>query len=69
MQEEWLKAISGDRLVKFAYSELADGTAFLTAQIAGHDVVYSVILSEAKHPFSRQDVERHFEYELRPISH
>ena len=68
MQEEWLKVISGDRLVKFAYLELPDGTAFLTAQIAGHEVVYSVILSEAEHPFTRRGVERRFEYELRPIS-
>lgn len=69
MHEEWLKAISGDRLVKFTYLELPDGDAFLTAQIAGHEVVYSVILIQTEQPFSRQGVERHFEYELRPISH
>jgi hypothetical protein len=68
MQDEWLKVISGDRLVKFTYLEFPDGAAFLTAQIAGHEVVYSIILIQTEHPFSRQDVERHFEYELRPIS-
>lgn len=67
MQEEWLKVIGG-RLVKFTYWELPDGAVFLTAQIAGHEVVYSVILSEAEHPFSRQGVERHFEDELGPTS-
>jgi hypothetical protein len=68
MHEEWLKVISGDRLVKFTYLELPGGSAFLTAQIAGHEVVYSVILSEAEHPFSRQGVERHFDYELQQNS-
>ena len=68
MQEEWLKVISGDRLVKFTYLELPDGEAFLTAQIAGHEVVYSVILTQIEHPFRREGVECHFEYELRPIS-
>ena len=70
MQDQWTKAISGDRLVKFTYVELElpEGKAFLTAQIAGHEVVYSVILRQAEHPFSREGVERRFEYELRPIS-
>lgn len=68
MQEEWLKVISGDRLVKFTCSELPEGGAFLTAQIAGHEVVYSIVLIQTEHPFRRQDVERHFEYELRPSS-
>jgi hypothetical protein len=68
MQDEWTKVISGDRLVKFTYLELAEGEAFLTAQIAGHEVVYSVILRQAEYPFKREGVERHFEYELRPIS-
>jgi hypothetical protein len=68
MRDEWTKVISGDRLVKFTYVDLLEGAAFLTAQIAGHEVVYSVILIQTEHPFSRQAVERHFEYELRPIS-
>ena len=30
--------------MEFTYLELSDGGAFLTAQIGGHEVVYSVIL-------------------------
>jgi hypothetical protein len=60
MQDEWTKVISGDRLVKFTYLDLPEGESFLTAQIAGHDVVYSVILRQAEHPFNREGVERHF---------
>jgi hypothetical protein len=52
--------------VHFVYSIFA--RAFLTAQIAGHDVVYSVILRHAEHPFNREGVERHFAYECPPIS-
>jgi hypothetical protein len=44
MEDEWTKVISGDRVVKFTYRDLLEGQAFLTAQIAGHNVVYSVIL-------------------------
>ena len=69
MEDEWIKGISGDRLVKFTYLSLPQGEALLTAQIAGHDVVYSVILRQEEHPFSRTDVERHFDYECPPISH
>ena len=65
MRDEWLTVISGDRLVKFTYADLSAGIAFLTAQIAGHEVVYSIILEPAEQPFSRAAVERHFEYELR----
>jgi len=68
MEDEWTRMMSGDRLVKFTYVDLPEGPSFLTAQIAGHDVVYSVILRQAEHPFSREGVERRFEYELRPIS-
>ena len=67
MEDEWTSVISGDRLVKFTYLDLKGGGAFLTAQIAGHAVVYSVILRQAEHPFNRQGVERRFNYELRPI--
>jgi len=69
MRDEWTKGISGDRLVKFTYDDLPDGAAFLTAQIANHEVVYSIIVEETEQPFSRHGVERHFEYEFRSISH
>jgi hypothetical protein len=67
MEDEWTKVISGDRLVKFTYADLLEGV-FLTAQIAGHDVVYSKILRQAIDPFSREGVERHFNYEFPSIS-
>jgi hypothetical protein len=66
MEDEWITPISGDRLVKFTYLDLPDGDAFLTAQIAGHHVVYSVLLPHAEHPFSREGVERHFDHECPP---
>jgi len=47
MEDEWTSVISGDRLVKFTYEDLPGGGAFLTAQIAGHAVVYSVVLRQA----------------------
>jgi hypothetical protein len=39
-------------------------SAFITAQIAGNEVVYSVVLSNAGNPLSREDVESHFKREL-----
>ena len=68
MEDEWTKVIWADRLVKFTYSDLPPGAAFMTAQIAGHEVVYSIILEQTERPLSRVDVERRFDYELRPIS-
>jgi hypothetical protein len=68
MQDEWTKVISGDRLVKFTYFDLPTGAAFMTAQIARHEVVYSIISQERERPFSRVGVEGRFVYELRPIS-
>ena len=68
MEDQWTKVISGDRLVKFTSVDLPEGEAFLTAQIAGHDVVYSVMLRRAEHPFNREGVERHFDYECPPLS-
>lgn len=62
MQDEWTKVSLGDQIVKFTYSELPSGEAFLTAQIAGHEVVCSVILPKPEHPFSREGVESHFEH-------
>jgi len=62
--EEWIKTLPDGRKVKFIYQELAEDGAFITAQIAGHEVVYSVVLSRAKNPLSREDVESHFEAEL-----
>jgi hypothetical protein len=48
--------------VKFTTQELEK--AFLTAQVEGSRVVYSIILTNAKNPLSREEVETHFEGEL-----
>jgi hypothetical protein len=62
--EEWIKTLEDGRRVKFICQELPDDGAFLTAQIAGHEVVYSVLLAKAGNPLTREDVESHFQGEL-----
>ena len=68
MDDEWTKVIGTDRIVKFTYSDLPRGAAFMTAQIAGHEVVYSIISEQTEYPFSRVGVERRFDNELQPLS-
>jgi hypothetical protein len=62
--EEWIKTFEDGRQVKFIYQELPEDGAFITAQIAGNEVVYSVVLAKARNPLSREDVESHFKSEL-----
>ena len=62
--EEWVKTLADNRKVKFIYQELPEDGAFITAQIAGNEVVYSVVLTKAGNPLSREDVESHFKSEL-----
>jgi hypothetical protein len=62
--EEWVKTLEDGRRVKFIYQELPKDGAFITAQIAGNEVVYSVILTKAGNPLAREDVESHFKGEL-----
>jgi hypothetical protein len=62
--EEWIKILEDRRKVKFIYQELAEDAAFLTAQTEGNEVVYSVLLTKAGNPLSREDVESHFKAEL-----
>jgi hypothetical protein len=50
--------------VKFNYQELPEDGAFINAQVAGNEVVYSVVLNKARNPFSRDDVESRFKGEL-----
>jgi hypothetical protein len=64
LDEEWIKTLEDGRKVKFIYQELLEDGAFLTAQLAGNEVVYSVVLAKAKNPLSREDVESHFKGEL-----
>jgi hypothetical protein len=58
---------SGDRLVKFTYCDLPAGAVFMTAQIASHEVVYSIVSEQTEYSLSRVGVEGRFGYELRPI--
>ena len=37
---------------------------FITAQLAGNEVVYSVVLTKTRKPLNREDVESHFHVEL-----
>jgi hypothetical protein len=62
--EEWIKKLEDGRTVKFTYQELPVDGAFITAQIEGNAVVYSVVLTNARNPLSCQDVESHFKGEL-----
>jgi hypothetical protein len=62
--DEWIKTLEDSRRVKFIYQELPVDGAFITAQLEGNEVVYSVILTKAGNPLSREDVESHFRGEL-----
>ena len=62
--EEWIKTLEDSRKVKFIYQELLEDGAFISAQIAGQEVVYSVLLTNAGNPLSREEVESHFRGEL-----
>ncbi len=62
--EEWIKTLADGRQVKFIYQELPADGAFITALIAGNEVVYSVVLAKAGNPLSREKVESHFAAEL-----
>jgi hypothetical protein len=63
-EQEWIKRLEDGRRVKFIYQELPEDGAFITAQLEGNEVVYSVVLSRARNPLSREDVESHFKGEL-----
>jgi hypothetical protein len=63
-EETWIKTLSDGRKVKFVYQELPEDSAFITAQREGNEVVLSVVLTDAKNPLSRKDVESHFNEEL-----
>jgi hypothetical protein len=62
--QEWIKTLEDGRKVKFIYQQLPGDGAFMTAQLAGNEVVYSVVLTEARNPLSREDVENRFKGEL-----
>jgi hypothetical protein len=62
--QDWIKTLEDGRKVKFIYQELPDDGAFITAQIAGSEVVYSIVLAKARNPLGREDVESRFQGEL-----
>jgi hypothetical protein len=62
--EDWIKPLEDGRKVKFTYQELPEDGAFITAQVEGNKVVYSIVLTKARNPLSREHVERHFKDEL-----
>ena len=62
--DEWIKKLEDGRNVKFIYQQLPKDGAFITAQIERNEVVYSVVLANARNPLSHADVERHFMSEL-----
>ena len=64
MPDEWIKTLVDGRRVKFTIQEMPGDRVFMTAQIEGNKVVYSIILTTVKDPLSRGDVERHFEGEV-----
>jgi hypothetical protein len=62
--DEWIKTRKDGRKVKFIYQELPEDGAFLSAQIAGNEIVYSIVMTKAGNPLTRDDVESRFEGEL-----
>jgi hypothetical protein len=64
INDEWIKTREDGRKVKFTYQELPENGAFISAQIAGNEVVYSIVLSKARNPLSCEDVEGRFEGKL-----
>jgi hypothetical protein len=62
--DEWIKTLEDGRKVKFTCQEVPEDAAFITAQIAGNKVVYSIVLTKTTNPLSRKDVESHFRAEL-----
>lgn len=61
--DAWIKAFADGRKVKFSRDELM-GATFITAQIEGNEVVYSILLNKAEAKLSREAVEGRFEREL-----
>src|ERR1700693_5455144 len=62
--QQWVKTLDDGRMVKFTYQGLVDGGAFITAQIAENEIVYSIMLTKARNSSNRADVERRLEGEF-----
>ncbi len=63
LNDEWIRTLADGRKVKFSQDELMDAT-FITAQIEGNEVVYSILLNKAETKLSREEVEGRFKREL-----
>ena len=61
--DEWFRTLADGRKVKFSHDELME-TTFITAQIQGNEVVYSILLNKAEVKLSREEVEGRFQREL-----
>ena len=61
--DEWIRTLADGRKVKFNQDELVDAT-FIIAQVEGNEVVYSILLNNAKTKLTREGVEGRFEREL-----
>jgi hypothetical protein len=61
--DEWIRTLADGRNVKFSHDGVADA-AFITAQIAGNEVVYSILLNKAESNLSRKEIEGRFQREL-----
>ena len=61
--DEWVRTFADGRKVKFSHDEVMDST-FLTAQIEGNEIVYSILLNKVEMKLSRKEVEGRFEREL-----
>ena len=62
--DEWIKTRKDGKKVKFIYQELPEDGAFVSAQFAGNEIVYSIVMTKAGNPLTRDDVESRFEGEL-----
>ena len=62
--DEWIKTRKDGKKVKFIYQELPEDGAFVSAQTAGNEIVYSIVMTKAGNPLTRDDVESRFEGEL-----
>ena len=64
MEEEWIKILQDGRKVEFTCQGLPKDGAFISAQVEGNEVVYSIVLIQGPSPLSREAVETRFEREL-----
>ena len=65
--QEWVKTLEDGRKVKFMYQELPEDGAFVTTQVGGNEVVYSVVLTKARNPLSHEDVESHLRANFKEV--